>query len=191
MSRPKQHPIYLPENPALLENVAIELRTKLLSHFTWLGNAYLIAQRHVKQMDGRDVRFPAVQVRGTEYISVLPDAHLGNHTYLDSGGTDTIDYHRARSRIETEVGLVFFFNYRDVYPTDWQSSTIERVKSDVLDFFAATSFQSAKMRPLRFHTDPAGIYSDYDYWEIKQQFLMKPYGALRIDLSVFYFQNCP
>ena len=192
MSRPANHPAYIPQTPKLFENVAIEMRTKLLAHFDWLTNAYLIAERRIKRDgDGRELRYPAVQVRGTEYVNLLPDAHLKNHSYIETGGTDAIDYHRARSQVQTEVGLVFFFNYRDLYPAEWQSSTIERVKSDVLDFFAQTAFSTAQIKPIRFLDTAPGIYQDYDYWEINHQFLMKPYGALRVDLSINYFQNCP
>jgi len=192
MSSPKNYQPFLPESPALFENVAIEMRTKLLAHFAWLTNAYLVAERRVRRYeDGRELRYPGVQVKGTEYLNLLPDAHLQNHSYLDRTGNDSIDYHRARSQVQTEMGLIFFFDYRDLYPTEWESSTIERVKSDVLNFFAATSFTTAQIKPIRFLDTAAGIYQDYDYWEINSQFLMKPYGALRVDLSINYFQNCP
>jgi hypothetical protein len=192
MSRPANYPAYIPQTPALLDNVAIELRTKLMAHFNWLTNGYLIAERRVKRYeDGRDLRFPAVQVDDKEYINLLPDAHLQNHSYIERGGSDTIDYQRGRSQMQTEAAVVFFFDYRKVYPDEWGSSTIERVKSDVLDFFAQTSFTTAQIKPIRFHDTASSIYQDYDYWEIDSQFLMKPYGALRVDLDIRYFQNCP
>lgn len=192
MSIPTQRPVFLPSDPQLFEPLAIEMRTKLLAAFTWLGESYLFAERQLGVLpDGREYVFPAVLAGGTEYLNVLPDTHLQNHSYFDVSDSDNIDFLRQSAEIRKRVGLVFFFNYKDVFGASWQTATIEGVKQLVLNFFQDNAFAAGTARPVAFYTNPGEVYAGYDYREAKQQATMKPYGILRLDFEAKYSSKCP
>ena len=192
MTRPDNRDVFIPSDPQLFEVLAIEMRTKLMDYFTWLDQAYLIAERRIEtNTSNTQTVFPGLLAGNAEYINALPDAHKLNYSYFEIDNPTDIDWSRTRAQITHEVGLIFFFNYKALYPADWRTSTIERVKSDVLRFFHATSFAAGQVRPLSFDVTADAIYANYDHDEANQQFLMKPWGALRINLEVKYFQKCP
>lgn len=192
MSTPKNRAAFIPSSPQMLEPLLIEMRTKLLAHFSWLDESYLIAEpRQAERMDGSTYTYPGVLAGNLEYLNMLPDRHLKNYAYFEASEQDEIDWMRTRAKVQKEIGLIFFFNYKDLYPSTWHSSTIERVKSDVLEFFHETAFTAGQVRPVSFEQTAAEIYAGYDYEEIDRQFLMKPFGALRINLDCMYFQKCP
>lgn len=192
MTTPKNRDVLLPSSPQMLEPLLTEMRTKLLAYFSWLDEAYLMAEpRQADRIDGDNYIYPGVLAGGQEYLNMLPDRHLKNYSYFDAASTDDIEWMRTRAKVQKQIGLVFFFSYKDLYPSTWQSSTIERVKSDVLQFFHETAFAAGQVRPISFDQTAERIYDGYDHEEIDRQFLMKPYGALRINLDCMYFQKCP
>jgi len=192
MSTPKNRTAFIPSSPQMLEPLAIEMRTKMLAYFDWLNYAYLFAEpQRGKTQGGSEYIYPAVLAGDTEYLNMLPDRHLKNYSYFEVSDSDELEWMRTRAKVQKRIGLIFFFSYKDLYSSTWQSSTIERVKSDVLQFFHETAFTAGQVRPISFDQTAERIYDGYDHEEIDRQFLMKPYGALRINLDCMYFQKCP
>ena len=77
--------------------------------------------------------FPAVYFRQRDYISMLPDGHLGNYCWLDVDDYQDLPYERTDyNEIRAQVGLVFWLDLRTAYPSDYENRTIEHAKNDVL-----------------------------------------------------------
>lgn len=191
MSKPAQRPAFIPSDPQLFELLAIEMRSALLDYFDWLDQCYLFAEPHVqKNSVGNTYTYPAVLAGATEYLNVFPDTHQGNFAYFDIRESDDVDFRHQSPRIRKRVGLIFFFDYRKVYPAAWRSTTIESMKQQVLNFFDARGFRNGKIDVVGFTSIVSEVYAGYDYWEADKQPAMKPYGVLRCDFEAIYYGKC-
>lgn len=180
--------------PRLIDAVLLELQTAFASGLSWLNNAYGKAQRLVKAVEGKTYYYPSVYAGSTEYLTVFPDEHLLNHCFFDVEDVEGFNNWQKNgySQLTAKVGIVFWFDYRDVYPADWQSRTIENVKRDVLRIITTTRLENqARFTPENFYEQAENIYKGYTHKEIQTQFLMRPYGGFKIEGTLLFNEKCP
>jgi hypothetical protein len=181
---------FIPDDPEMLDYVCVEIRERLLEKLLWIDEGYLLAEMRVRQNSIGEVSYPGVLNGGMEYLSMFPDTHLGNYFYFINDDPLEIEYGVTVSKIVNEIGLVVFFDYRSVWSSGWEEKSIQNMMRVFLDFFQTEFFSRSRVRPLRFRTSAGDIYEGFDSQEIKRQFLMKPFGALRIDLELSYYPKC-
>jgi hypothetical protein len=171
-----------------LQDIGIGLQERL----PWLDNAFGKVERLVKMLDKREIKYPAIYVgsnRGEDYLSMLPDRHLGNYLYCDIT-SEEVDHKPRQSRDGVvELDLVFHWNYKKVYPADHRGRTIENVKQDIFDALDKP-ITGIRLRVLGFEEGANNIYNRYTHREIDQQMLMRPYGGVKIKIRLYYEQNC-
>lgn len=190
MGKISNNEAYIPDDPELLDYVCVEVRERLLNKLTWLDEGYLVAEPRVRAMTVGEMSYPGVLSYKMEYLNMLPDGHLGNYFYFINDDPAEIDYETNMSRMQHELGLIFSFDYRTVFGSGWEGKSISNVMRLIFDFFQVEFFRRSSIRPVRFRTSAGDIYEGFDHQEIKRQFLMKPFGALRIDLNVSYYAKC-
>ena len=180
-------------DPVLIDAVLLEMQATLAANLPWLDFAFGKAQRLTKEVLGKTIIYPAVYSGKEEYLSVFPDSHIGNFTFFDiENGQDTLS-HGGVKKVDliTRLGLIVWFDFRQVYPADWQQRTIDNVKQDVLQVIKANRPAVAKgWRFTSFEERSERIYPGYTNKEISTQFLMRPFGGFRINGEVKYFDQC-
>lgn len=185
--------IPVPTSPKLWDYAVAELQTELAANISWLTSAFGKAQRRVKVVDGRESRFPAVYSGAGDYLSMLPDAHLGNYCWLDVGDYQEIQdnprlYRQAKVR--AAVGLVFWLDLRTAYPSDYENRTVEHAKADVITAIRAIRLSRSSLVVDRVAERAENIYRGYDHGEIEGQFLMFPYTGFRLEGEMVINEQC-
>ena len=186
---------------ALVDDSIATINATLLANLTWLDNAYGKIQR-MKHRDakGRETTFPGVYVGGdtNDYVSVLPDEKLGNYCYFEV--SDPVDYENINRNIQVsfEFKISFWFDWRDLYPADFKSRSIEEVKAQILAVLMAAQY-TRTVKAFKVYEDANSIFqnftnqgyiSSYDHKQIDGQFLMKPFGGLAFSGVIQSFPSC-
>jgi hypothetical protein len=175
---------------ALLDAFLVELRVVLQNRLSWLTSAYGKADVLKRDKDGRTITYPGVpSTKGTEYIEVFPDEHLGNFLFFDVPGYDIDDQGRPYKEYSASGSIICWFDLRRVYPNDWQQRTTENVKSELIDALGATGLSTGKIRLTRSYDRQADIYRGYTDTEVQNQYMMRPYGAFRLDITMTFNPN--
>jgi hypothetical protein len=175
--------------PVLIDYVFEEVQQQLIAELAWLDVAFGKAQRVKEVVSGSTIVSPVVYAGGKKYVRVFPDQHIGNFTFFDvENGEDSIIHGGAKTvQFVTRFGLVVWFDFRKVYPDDWQQRTIDNVKNDVLQAIKNSRFtRSHGIRFFSFQERAERIYTGYTDKEINQQFLIRPFGGFRINGEIKY-----
>lgn len=180
-------------DPKMIDLVFSEIQTSLTTKLTWLDGAYGKAQRLKRIKDKRQVIYPAIYTgttQGKGYEDASPSEHFGNFSFFVTyDPEDIVMNNRINADLKTTFGLIFWFDFRKIYESDWKQRTIDNVKAEVLQFFRTTSFRRSQITISRFYEDAENIYKGFTDKEIDNQFLMRPYGGFRIEGVVKYFEN--
>lgn len=189
MSRQPIVPVLV--DPKMIDIVFSEIQTALTTKLAWLDGAYGKAQRLKRLKDDRQIVYPAIYTgttQGKGYEDASPSDHFGNYCFFVTyDPEEIIMWNKINVDLRSQFGLIFWFDFRKIYPTDWQRRTIDNVKSEVVEFFRSTSFRNSQVTISRFYEDAENIYRTFTDKEIDNQFLMRPFGGFRIEGTVKYF----
>jgi len=173
-------------NPQLIDNTINGVNEKLLAGLSWLDNAFGKAQRLTKMRDGKEYKYPAIYASGgrdREYFPVFPDEHKGNYSFFDVKDGEYFENWNPGEYafLTVDFGIVFWYNIEDVYPTEYTTRTSENIKREILDVLSGIHVAGGKFRVTGIKERAENIYNGYDHNEIDNQFLMRPFGGLRIE----------
>lgn len=183
-------------DPKLIDKALLEVQTKLTTKLIWLDGAYGKVQRLTKVEEKRKINFPGIYTgskQGKGYESAMPSDHLGNFSFFTiKDGEKLGTLSRRNTTINAEFGLIFWFRYDKIYPDDWKQRTIENVKDEVVSFFRTTAFRNCRMTIEQFFELPENIYKGFTDREVENDYLMRPFGGLRVNgkIHVNQLQNC-
>lgn len=196
-------PIFVPANPqgidlplmtiqkALIDCFGVQNKGNEERRFSWLDKSFGKAERRLKEINGRNTYYPSFHVKG-QYLSLFPDEHIGNFTWFDV--LDPIEVNQlspySQSRFTANVGLVFWWNYKIVFPDTWQSETIENVKAFFIRFFSSAEMNGVTTTIQNIEERTQNIYTGYTHNELRTQYLMHPYGAIRVNFELKYTEKC-
>lgn len=180
-------------DPKLIDLALTEIQEGLIAKLTWLNYAFgkSVSRKHIKgkMMFVR----PEVYVGDIEYLGMFPDSHLGNYSFFSVKDGENIDSSGNFSyKFSTEVGLIFWFDYRKIYPVDWKQRTIDNVKFDIITAMKSFRLRNSEITFIKTWEKADNIYREYSDKEIDLQFLMRPYGGIRIDFDLNFNEiaNC-
>lgn len=171
-------------DPLLIDYALLEIQQKIVVSIPWLDHAFGKAQRQKTLQDKKILIRPTVYVGDADYLPVFPDDNIGNFIFFKADDPqDVIDQGKV-SKMNYNLHLIAWFNYKKVFPSDWEQKSIENVKSQFIQFFIDTHLKRSKITMNKFYEHGENIYKDYTDNEIKDQFLMRPYGGFRLSLSM-------
>lgn len=182
--------------PTLFDKAFDEIGLALTTEFSWLTNSYRKAERMPRTNEkGRTNYEPHVfvgrQNYTKEYLNVLPDAHLQNHCFFTVEDGETITERKGQlGDIYASFSIVFWWDFRTVYPTDHLTKTTENIKREIGVLLAKTALKTCTITQEKFWTEARNIYKGFDIEDAKNQFLMRPYGGLRIEGQIKIKHNC-
>lgn len=181
-------------DPKYIDLALAEINTKLSSTFSWLDNTFGLAQRlPMFRGNYEDPRFnahdyyPGIFKGGDQdnYISMLPNEDYGNYCFWDLED-DYEKMSRTDPNLVRKIGFVIWFKYPDIFGASWENYTINNVKALLIDnFFEEMYFTKSIVDVFEINERVEHIYKTYNHSEITSQFLMKPYGGLRINMTIY------
>lgn len=190
---------------ALVDDAISMVNATLLANLDWLDGAYGKIQRMKKKdATGREITFPGAytgtSANGTnDYINVLPDQKLGNYCYWEV--SDPVEYDNINRNFSTSFNfkISFWFDWRDIFGDPaYKAASIEEVKLIILNVLAAAQY-TRQVEAYKVYEDANSIFqnftnqgyiSSYDHKQIKDNFLMKPYGGLAFSGVIQSMMTC-
>jgi hypothetical protein len=118
--------------PSLADRAVAEVGAGLADKLSWLKTAYGKTYRKIKEVDGREVAFPAIYTDDGNYLSMLPDAHLENYCFfvLDDGAQ--VDYQNRRNvTFDVIASIIFCYDLRTVLPVARRLAEIHPRKREI------------------------------------------------------------
>ena len=174
------------KEPKMIDFVLQEIQVILATRLTWLTYVFGKAERKVELKDNKKIVFPAVYTGGKDYLKVFPDSKIGSFCFFDVEDGQEIDMNRINAEIESKFSVVFFFDFRKVYPSDWEERSLQHVKQQVIEVFRSSTFQFSQIRMNKIFEHAPNIYKNYTDKEIDNQFTMRPFGGFRIEGIIKY-----
>lgn len=185
-------------NPVLEDKALQAIQTHLEDKLAWLTVAYGRASKLAITRDGRTIYYPAIpaneETSGKEYIALWPDEHLGNFCFFDLRDEQVLETW-GRRNINNNVyrfgaSLIFSFNLSTIYSTLWKQYTVANVVNEIFNALASFSSLGVTLSADRYFENTENVYRSYTHNEVKNQFNMRPYGCVRIDMEVNYLPSC-
>lgn len=179
--------------PYLLDTVIAELQQGLKDNLPWLDYAFGRAQRTSKEINGRPYIFPSCFSGGIEYTDVSPSGSLGNFSFVHVEEPQEVEWqHSQLPSVTVPISLIFWYDFRRM-DSVWQvERNTEAVKNDILKALSVGIYLRAGRLTLhKIYEQAENIYSDYPgVRELDNQFLMHPYGGIRIEGEIKLWAQC-
>lgn len=180
-------------DPQLLDVVLDELNAVLLQKLTWLDQAYGKVDKYIETKNKKKIITPSIYVGSKKdrgYLKLFPDSHIGNFSFvkIEKQNMDHMSKQSAMHKIN--FGIVFWFNYENIYSSDHKNRSIENVKEEVFEALDKGRFTTFNMRLGEFIEGADEIYRGFTHNEIDSQFLMRPYGGFEIKGIITYLKQC-
>lgn len=178
-------------NPVMIDRVLACIQDALIDRVGWLDYAFGRAQRLVTKREQRDHYYPGVYIEKNEYLNVLPGQGLGNRTFFMVDDPYTIDYNPRRyNTIRSPFSLVLWYDIRTILGASEERNT-EEIKRQILRVLTDVVLPGGtRIELTRIYETAENIYKGYSLKEIDTQFLMHPFGGLRIEGTLIYREEC-
>jgi len=188
----------------MLDQAFDEIATKLLTELSWLSNAYGDTQKLEEVYEGRKRTYPAIRSGQQEFLKLMPDSHLGNFSFCQALSGDVVEWNKKLVPwVTTEFSVVFWFDFRDIFPGTDTNKTLNNVKDLILTAFRTMSLSKSIMEIDKIYDVMVDVYDEYTFvysdpdWigteriamESGNLFYLRPYGCLRFEGTVRYLQN--
>lgn len=178
------------ENPALIDRIFERIQDFLSNDIGWLDHAFGRAERLVTLREKSEWYYPGVYVGNGEYLNVLPGQGLGNRTFFIVSDPAIVDTSGRFIYLTSTVGLVCWYDLSRIY-TDASQRNTEAVKWKLLDSLSSIIFPTGmRMGINRVYDLAENIFREYSLREVDSQYLMQPYGGVRIELDLTYREEC-
>lgn len=178
---------------ALIDDTLAPIQQTLTASLSWLDTAYGKIERREKIRNEKPYKFPAVFIGGdpvVDWVDLMPDEGLGSYSYFEidqDGGYEVIN---RSAQPKFKFKLVFWFDWRDIFPSDWESRSIEEVKAQILTVLIAAPY-TMMVKDWKWSEDAATIYRGFTHLEIDRQMLMRPYGGVAFMGEMYGSLACP
>ncbi len=181
----------VPDYPDLLDIVIGNICQGLSDNIGWLDRTFGRAERLVKY-DGSGRRYytPNVYAGGNDYIEVSPDSGIGNFCFFLVEDPQDVTMDGQSVGIDASVSVIFWFDYRRIFNSDSIRNS-EAVKREILDVLnGGFRLRKGRMTVKKIYEQAENIYKGFSLDETDNQFLMHPYGGMRIEFDISVEASC-
>lgn len=178
-------------NPVMIDRVLACIQDALIDNIGWLNYAFGRVQKLVTQREHRAYYYPGVYIGKNEYLNVLPGQCLGNRTFFMVDDPHTIDFNPRRyNTIRSPFSLVLWYDLTTILK-DTKERNTEEIKRQILRVLTnAVLPGGSRIELTRMYETAENIFKGYSLKEIDTQFLMHPFGGLRIEGTLIYREEC-
>ena len=175
----------------LLDRAFKDMGDALAAKLAWMDNIFGRAERLVKYDAGkRRIYTPCWYYHDNEYTELTPTDTLGNFAFfwVDDPQEMRSDHYLSVD-LEARFSVIFWYDYRKIYNA--VNRNREQVKADILAALNTMTLRNGgTFRLTRIYELAENIYRGFSLDETDNQFLMQPYGGIRIDGELYIEANC-
>lgn len=171
-----------PDTPAFLDKVVAQIQDELKAKLSWLNYSFGRAQRLVTLRNKQNYFYPGVHIGKGVYINVLPDQNLGNYSFLVIDDPQTVAFApHAFNNVRAKYALVFWFNLNKVFPGVADRNT-EALKAQIVELITRDlRLTAGRISIEQIFEQPENVYKGYSLKEIDSQYMMQPFGGIRVE----------
>jgi hypothetical protein len=177
-------------DPQLMDVATNELE-EIIEGIKWIETCFGKAQEIVE--NGKRIPVAYVKSYGsddTEYFRLFPDERANCFAFLWFPGSEDIVFNARQIReINADFELVISFNYEKIYGSSWHEKTIENVKYDFFEYMEGQKTTKSRIEWEETWEHADDVFSGWDYQDIENKFMMRPYGVLKIGGRMKYLHN--
>lgn len=170
-------------SPVLQSKIIQDLQQLLQQNCLWLQLVYPIARVGERKIGDSTYRYPQVYKNGgdRDYFDIQPTDQLLSYAWfeLESPLIQDINTDEMNQRLS----VIVFVNLRNLDPGRPYDYTSELV-ADIIRIIQGDTAFSDMVDTVDIETDPKKVFSRYLLSEADDKFLMYPFGAFRITLTV-------
>jgi hypothetical protein len=188
-------------SPVLFERFAKAINTALATGLNGLDynfTHYELTEKQIMkigQLQSDIITFPSIYSANKEYQNLSPSQDLGNYSFFYIEDDIIIPEYRngVLQYYDIEWNLIFYWDY-----TKFTTVTDIRSKQTVLNniiksisFYYTGSGGTGEINgELKTYVKKEDIFSDYDLKQQREQYLMQPFDAIRINGNVKIYDKC-
>ena len=186
----KRNHILTGQSLELFDSAFDEISTQLLSSLKWLNQAFGRAERTVKvSASGKRIYTPCIFHHDNDYTELTPDSNIGNFSFFWVDDPQQITWDRYISvGIRTPFSIIFWYDFRKIY--NGVNRNREQVKADILDALNNITLKHGGFTIYRIYELAENIYRGFSLDEVDNQFLMQPYGGIRLEGEMWITKSC-
>lgn len=179
-------------SPVHLDAEIEAVRSVLGAQISWLEKPFGRARLHVVKGEGADdERVPKVYVGSRNYVSVMPnDTYTAYSFFRVVDSHNLIDEYNSNSNQyiwEVPVDLIVWFNLKRIDPAKDYIFTDE-LKAELLTVL--NTIPQVKNITRIWDEKVEDIFSGYTLKQNQRDMMLYPYGGLRFECSLSYYQKC-
>ena len=156
----------------------------------YLDNIFGIAERTVKQIDGRNYFSPSWFVNGYDYINLLPDDTLGNYVFFTLDEPQEIEHEQGlQNRYTCGFNIILWAKF-DANIDTYQDRNREAVKSDFLRVIEGAWMRRGYFRIDSIYERAENVFQGFTTDEVDNQYMMQPYYGYRFHGKITISDIC-
>lgn len=185
-------------NSRLQDRAVEEINVRLISRLSWLDRAYGAAVKKPIEKPAKNISrsglYPAFETNSNDsrnYYSLFPNQDLGVFCFWDIEDGIEVTSQSGFITSKFKAGLVFWGDLRKVYgAVDWKGKNTATVLWESLEALRKRRFQGVELKFNKCYFESLNIYRGYDYSEIENQHLMRPFFGFRINCEITHKEIC-
>lgn len=172
-------------NNTTFEGVILDINSRF-SNLTWLDKCYPRAYEFLQQLTpSKTIKVPKCKGNGNNYTNVLPNDKFKAYSFAFATSTekslDVLNVNFNRISKTRNVAFIFWFNVQKV------NICIEDLRHEIINSLVGCKYISST---IEISDEVATqLFKPFDISESETQYLMYPYGGIRLDFTVTWGEN--
>lgn len=181
------------ETPVFFDTIITQVQDALAVGLPWLDHIFGQSQTLIRLRDKKEFKYPGVHIKKGRYQSVHPDQGLGNFSFFILHDPQEIKEDQSThglDLVECNFSLVLWFNMDKVFGKI-NDRNMEVIKAQVLKVLKRDLFlKSGRLKVTSLSQEASTVYKGYDLKEVDTQYLMQPFGGLRLEGTLQITETC-
>ena len=171
--------VYIKEDSRLFDASVAQIQLCLAQNIGWLDNIFGLTERLTERKDGKTFTSANIYTNKGRYIQVMPCAELGNFCFFYLRDPQKV-WEKSASVLKSPFSVVFWYDVDKVSSSPAKRNR-EAVQEQIMTVLGQFHLRGVTYSLEYIYEQPQNVFKDFDYDHKVNQFLMHPYGGLRID----------
>ena len=184
------------QNPVNLDAVIQDIQLDLKSNLSWLDNSFGICELATKKISGQVITYPEVFANNERrrYVELFPSVDYGNFSFfVVKDPVNYNDYQIGSSTIKksASVDLIVWLDFEKINSNN-NPDYYYRFHQLILNDLHLVLREHLTVKIHKYYKTFTEVWKDFTliHTEEVQQYFKQPFAGLRLELEIFYFDNC-
>lgn len=171
--------VLIKEDSRLFDAAIMQIQLRLAQNIGWLDNIFGLTEVLTEKKDGKAFTSANIYTKKGKYIQVMPCSELGNFCFFYLRDPQSL-WDKSSSVLFSPFSAVFWYDVDKVSSSPAKRNR-EAVKEQIIAVLGQSHLQGVTYTIDDIYERAQNVFKEFDYDHTTNQFLMHPYGGLRID----------